>query len=145
MAVQLVVGVGGDSGGDAAAQFAARVASLTGGTVVLVFGFEASAMGPRGGALEDEIVAVGTEITDAVKAQLAASHPDLTVEVELVRDRPVESLIRVAEARGADAIVVGHGGQGPMRGALLGSITYEIVHRSPVPVVVVPEPEDADD
>lgn len=145
MGVQLVVGVGGDSGGDAAAQFAARVASLTGGSVVLVFGYESSALGPRGGALEDEVGAVGTEITDAVKAQLAESHPDLTVEVELVRDRPVESLIRVAEARGADAIVVGHGGQGPMRGALLGSITYEIVHRSPVPVVVVPEPDEAED
>lgn len=145
MAVQLVVGVGGDSGGEAAAQFAARVASLTGGTVVLVFGYESSALGPRGGALEDEIVAVGTEITDAVKAQLAESHPGLAVEVELVRDRPVESLIRVAEARGAEAIVVGHGGQGPMRGALLGSITYEIVHRSPIPVVVVPEPDDAEE
>ncbi len=33
-------------------------------------------------------------------------------------------------------------GRGPMRGALLGSITYEIVHRSPLPVVVVPEPDE---
>jgi nucleotide-binding universal stress UspA family protein len=145
MAVQLVVGVGGDSGGDEAARFAARVASATGGSLVLVFGYEASPMGPRGGALEDEIEAVGTEITDAVKADLAAAYPDLPVEVELVRDRPVESLISVAQARGAEAIVVGHGGRGPMRGALLGSITYEIVHRSPVPVVVVPEPEDAEE
>ena len=39
MGVQLVVGVGGDSGGEAAAHFAARVASLTGGSVVLVFGY----------------------------------------------------------------------------------------------------------
>jgi nucleotide-binding universal stress UspA family protein len=145
MAVQLVVGVGGDSGGDEAARFAARVASATGGSLVLVFGYEASPMGPRGGALEDEIEAVGTEITDAVKADLAASFPDLTVEVELVRDRPVESLISVAQARGAEAIVVGHGGRGPMRGALLGSITYEIVHRSPVPVVVVPEPDEPEE
>ena len=145
MAVQLVVGVGGDSGGDEAARFAARVVSATGGSLVLVFGYEASPMGPRGGALEDEIEAVGTEITDAVKADLAATYPDLVVEVELVRERPVESLISVAQARGAEAIVVGHGGRGPMRGALLGSITYEIVHRSPVPVVVVPEPDDAEE
>ncbi len=142
MAVQLVVGVGGDSGGGEAARFAARVAAATGGSLVLVFGYEVSPMGPRGGALEDEIEAVGVEITDGVKANLAESYPDLAVEVELVRDRPVESLIRVAEARSADAIVVGHGGRGPMRGALLGSITYEIVHRSPVPVVVVPDPEE---
>ncbi len=142
MAVQLVVGVGGDSGGTEAARFAATVAAATQGSLVLVFGYEVSPMGPRGGALEDEIEAIGIEITDAVKAQLAASHPGLAVDVELVRDRPVESLIQVALTRGADAIVVGHGGRGPMRGALLGSITYEIVHRSPVPVVVVPEPDE---
>ena len=142
MSVTLVVGVGGDSGGDEAARFAARVASLTSGTAVLVFGYEASALGPRGGALEEEIEAVGTDITDAVKADLAERYPDVAVEVELVRDRPVESLISVAQQRDAAAIVVGHGGQGPMRGALLGSITYEVVHRSPVPVVVVPDPED---
>ncbi len=142
MAVQLVVGVGGDSGGTEAARFAATVAAATQGSLVLVFGYEVSPMGPRGGALEDEIEAIGIEITDAVKAQLAACHPGLAVDVELVRDRPVESLIQVALARGADAIVVGHGGRGPMRGALLGSITYEIVHRSPVPVVVVPEPDE---
>lgn len=142
MAVQLVVGVGGDSGGTEAARFAATVAAATQGSLVLVFGYEVSPMGPRGGALEDEIEAIGMEITDAVKAQLAASHPGLAVDVQLVRDRPVESLIQVALARGADAIVVGHGGRGPMRGALLGSITYEIVHRSPVPVVVVPEPDE---
>lgn len=143
MSVTLVVGVGGDSGGDEAAAFAARVASATGGTLVLVFGYEASALGPRGGALEDEIAAVGQEITAERLAALAAAHPDVQVEVALVRERPVEALISTAESRGAEAIVVGHGGQGPMRGALLGSITYELVHRSPVPVVVVPERDGA--
>lgn len=141
MSVTLVVGVGGDSGGDEAARFAARVASATTGTVVLVFGYEASALGPRGGALEDEIAAVGEEITTERRADLAARFPEVHVEVALVRERPVEALISTAQSRGADAIVVGHGGQGPMRGALLGSITYEVVHRSPVPVVVVPDPD----
>lgn len=144
MSLLLVVGIGGDSGGQAAARAAAHVVAATGGTVVLVFGYEASPLGPRGGALEDEIAAVGIEATDAVRADLLAQYPGLLVEVELVRDRPVESLIRVAQDRDAEAIVVGHGGQGPMRGALLGSITYEIVHRSPVPVLVVPEPDDGD-
>ena len=32
-----------------------------------------------------------------------------------------------------------HGGNGPLRGAGLGSITHEIVHRAPLPVLVVPE------
>jgi nucleotide-binding universal stress UspA family protein len=141
MAGGIVVGVGGDGGGSDAAQHGARLAIALGVPVVLVFGYEASALGPRGGALEDEIAAVGRTATNAIRDELIAARPDLEVEIELVPDRPVESLVRVAEARGADMIVVGHGGRGPLRAALLGSITYEIVHRAPVPVMVVPDAE----
>lgn len=138
MALELVVGIGGDGSGDEAARTAARVASMTGGSIVLVFGYEASVPGPRGGALEDQIAGVGVVATSAIRDELTAAYPELTIEVELIQDRPVESLIRVAQSRGAEVIVVGHGGGGPMAGALLGSITYEIVHRSPIPVLVVP-------
>jgi len=141
MAGGIVVGVGGDASGGDAAQHAAHLARALGVPVVLVFGYESSAQGPRGGALEDEIAAVGRTATTAVRDALIAAHPDLTVEIELVPDRPVESLVRVAEARNADMIVVGHGGRGPLRAALLGSITYEIVHRAPVPVLVIPDTE----
>ena len=58
---------------------------------------------------------------------------------EFVQDHAVEALINVANARGAEVIAVGHGGGGPLRGALLGSITYELVHRAPLPVLVVPD------
>jgi nucleotide-binding universal stress UspA family protein len=138
MALELVVGIGGDGSGDEAARTAARVASMVDGSIVLVFGYEASVPGPRGGALEDQIASVGAASTSAIREELTAAYPKLPIEVELVHDRPVESLIRVAQARGAEAIVVGHGGRGLLAGALLGSITYEIVHRSPVPVLVVP-------
>ena len=70
-----------------------------------------------------------------------ATYPALTIEVELVSARPVDALIEVAAARDAEAIAVGHGGSGPLQAALLGSITYEIVHRSPMPVLVVPNDE----
>lgn len=142
MAGPIVVGVGAGDSGNVAALTAARVANLMGVPLVLVFGYESSPMGPRGGSLTDEIEAIGEEATGDAKALVAESYPDVAMEVELVQDRPVESLIRVAEARGAEAIVVGHGGRGPLRAALLGSITYEIVHRSTVPVLVVPESED---
>ena len=141
MAGPLIVGVGGDGAGTAAAHTAARVANLMGSSLVLVFGYESTAMGPRGGPLEEQVSAIGREATTALKAELAQEYPDLVIEIELVGDRPVESLITVAEARGAEAIAVGHGGGGPMAGALLGSITYEIVHRAPLPVLVVPDTE----
>jgi nucleotide-binding universal stress UspA family protein len=89
--------------------------------------------------LEDEILGVGERAVEAVRAELATAHPELEIESEFVQDHAVEALIRVADARQAEVIAVGHGGGGPLRGALLGSITYELVHRAPLPVLVVPD------
>ena len=67
----------------------------------------------------------------------------VSVSVELVNDRPAEAILRAADQYDALAIVVGATGRGPMAGALLGSVTYQVVHRSTRPVVVVPTPEVA--
>jgi nucleotide-binding universal stress UspA family protein len=139
MAAELVVGIGGDGSGTAAALTAARVANLMKAKLVLVFGYDPTKMGPRGGPLEEEILAIGERAIAEVRAEVAAAYPELTIESEFVQDRAVDALIRVAEARQAEVIAVGHGGEGPMRGALLGSITYELVHRAPLPVLVVPD------
>lgn len=145
MAGDLIVGVGGDGSGYAAARTAARVANMMNVPIVLVFGFEAVALGPRGGALEEEIAAIGDDAVAAIRDELAATYPALIIEVEMVQQRPVDALIAVAAARGAQVIAVGHGGGGPLKGALLGSITYEIVHHAPVPVLVVPnDPGDSE-
>jgi nucleotide-binding universal stress UspA family protein len=139
VAAELVVGIGGDGSGTAAARTAARVASLMNAKLVLVFGYEPSSLGPRGGPLEEEIRAVGERAIEEVRAELASTYPDLEIESEFVQDKAVAALIAVAEAREAEVIAVGHGGAGPIRGALLGSITYELVHRAPRPVLVVPD------
>lgn len=144
MAAELIAGIGGDGSGTAAARTAARVANLMNAKLVLVFGYEPSSLGPRGGPLEEEILAIGEHAVAAVRAELAGLYPDLVIETEFVQDHAVEALINVANARGAEVIAVGHGGGGPMRGALLGSITYELVHRAPLPVLVVPDDPDDD-
>jgi len=141
MAGDIVVGVGGDGSGFQAARTAARVANLMNVPLVLVFGYESVAMGPRGGALEEEVVKIGDAAISEIKTEIAATYPNLTIDVEMVDRRPVDALIEVAAARQAEAIAVGHGGSGPLKAALLGSITYEIVHRAPLPVLVVPNDE----
>ena len=139
MAAELIVGIGGDGAGTAAARTAARVASLMNGKLVLVFGYEPSSLGPRGGPLEEEILAVGKRAVEAVRNELNLAYPDLVVETEYVQDRAVDALLQVAQLRNAEVIAVGHGGEGPIRGALLGSITYELVHHSSMPILVVPD------
>ena len=142
MSHDIVVGIGPAGSGLAAAHRAANLARALGAKVVLVFGYESSSLGQRGGPLEEQVQEIADEVTNELRAQLVLDFPDVVFEVELVRDRAVDSLIRVAEARNADMIVVGHGGRGPMRAALLGSTTYEIVHRAPIPVLVVPDPAE---
>jgi nucleotide-binding universal stress UspA family protein len=141
MAGELIVGVGGSGSGFQAARVAARVANLMQSTLVLVFGYESVAMGPRGGVLEEQVSAVGEEAIAEIREEITGTYPDLRIEVELVQSRPVDALIEVAAARNAEVIAVGHGGSGPFKAALLGSVTYEIVHRSPIPVLVVPNDE----
>jgi nucleotide-binding universal stress UspA family protein len=138
----IVAGVGAGGAGTHAAQHAASLAQALGVPLVLVFGYDISQLGPRGGALEEQLQTIADEETEEVRAAIASAHPGLELSVELVRDRPVDSLLRAAEVFGAQMIVVGHGGAGPLRAALLGSTAYETVHRGTVPVLVVPDPDD---
>ena len=146
MAGELIAGVGGDGSGFQAARTAARVADLMHVPLVLVFGYESVAMGPRGGALETEVEAVGEEAVADIRDDIRATYPNLDVQVQMVHQRPVDALLPAADHRAAPAIAGGPGGGGPLKGALLGSITYEIVHRSHIAVLVVPdEPSDLED
>jgi nucleotide-binding universal stress UspA family protein len=59
-------------------------------------------------------------------------------EVLLVWDDPARALVRIAHDRDSRLIVVGSHGEGPLSGALHRCAPYELLHRSPVPVLVVP-------
>ncbi len=50
----------------------------------------------------------------------------------------VAALLQAVETYSADMIVIGSHGEDALSGAILGSPAHRIVHRSPVPVLVVP-------
>jgi hypothetical protein len=58
------------------------------------------------------------------------------IERKLICDGAVAGLL--AEAKGADLLVVGSRGRGGFAGLLLGSVSQEVAHHAPCPVVVVP-------
>ena len=140
----VVVGVGADGAGDLAALSAARIANQFASPLVIVCGYEPSALGGPRGVLREEIEAVAEEAVGAVRDAVLAQYPNLDVRVEYVPDRPVESLVRVADDVDALVIVVGHGGRGPLSGAMLGGVTYGSVHQATRPVLVVPGSDAAD-
>ena len=110
--------------------------------VVIVFGYDPPLIGGEVGDLRRESALLGERFLAEAAAAVQGFAPACEVETVLVEDRPTESVLFVAAQRNAKMIVVGHGGAGPMRGAILGSVAYNLVHRSPVPVLVVPVPED---
>jgi nucleotide-binding universal stress UspA family protein len=58
---------------------------------------------------------------------------------------PGESILEAALAEGADLIVIGSHGRGPIGRRILGSVSQHVVMRAAVPVIVVPRDSGADD
>jgi nucleotide-binding universal stress UspA family protein len=73
-------------------------------------------------------------------AELARKAGFATVEVQAIRDEAnvAETLARIAQERGAGAIVLGSHGHGAVRTRLLGSTATKLMSRSHCPVVVIP-------
>jgi nucleotide-binding universal stress UspA family protein len=71
----------------------------------------------------------------------AATHiraAGVGAEILLAWEDPARALIKVAAERDAHVIVVGSHGEGPLSGAIDRHTPYELLHRSTVPVLVVP-------
>ena len=65
-----------------------------------------------------------------------------TDEIIVERGNAVEVIIKSAEKRNCDLIVMGTHGQGTLADAMLGSTARRVVRRSKIPVLVVRLPED---
>jgi nucleotide-binding universal stress UspA family protein len=63
-------------------------------------------------------------------------------ETELLEGPPAEAIVRVADVRDADAIVIGSRGLGRVRAAL-GSVSHDVLHLADRPVVVIPSGKES--
>lgn len=69
-------------------------------------------------------------------ARVYAERFDIEPDYEVLEGDPAEAILDFAEARDADLIVVGSRGLGRVAGAVLGSVSKDIVHRADRPVLV---------
>ncbi len=133
---KLVVGYDGSECAEAALDAALDLARAVGDDVVVAFGYDPGGPGEEYRVTRDAVRAVGERVTgEAVERARAVGAK---VEVALVEDRPTEALVKLADELGARAIVVGSHGEHPIKGALLGSVVYKLLHMSERPVLVVP-------
>jgi nucleotide-binding universal stress UspA family protein len=66
--------------------------------------------------------------------------PERSCETRVLRGRPASALIEEAGRWGADLIVLGSRGHGPLESLLLGSVSAEVVDHAPCPVLVARRP-----
>jgi nucleotide-binding universal stress UspA family protein len=141
MAPTVVLGYDGSDGSKAALSTAVTVARAFAARLTIVFGYEPNPMGGESSDYRHQLEALGRGVVGEAVAAARAQDSSVEVEELIVPLRPVESLLEAAEQREALAIVVGGNGERPIMGAILGSVPHKLLHRSSVPVLVVPIPE----
>lgn len=131
----IVVGVDGSEQSLAALNWAIAEARLRNGQVRLITAWYyppmASAVGD--GVIDDSFRQAAELVKiDALKA-VADAGVDVTGEV--VENSPATALLEAA--KDADLLVVGSRGHGGFAGLLLGSVSSQVIHHAPCPVLVV--------
>jgi len=138
MAGDIILGYDGSDGSKAALAVAVAVAHAFDAPLSIVFGYEPNPMGGETADYKAKLEKIGEEMVAGALAAAAAIDSSVRTESLVVPLRPVESLLEAALERQARVIVVGGTGERPIVGAILGSVPHKLLHRSDVPVLVVP-------
>ena len=150
---RVVVGVDDSKNARRALGLAVDLTAETEGELVVVnswevpFPYDPVAMTAAGYQPQDDIFERQSEelVAELLADVMDDQREDVNVQVSVVRTQsnPVSALLEASAD--ADAIVVGSRGRGSVRGLLLGSVSQGILHRSKIPVVVLPKHADEDD
>jgi nucleotide-binding universal stress UspA family protein len=87
--------------------------------------------------LESDVEAETRRIAEAARNRVPE---EIEVDTAVVCERPADAIIGEVERGGHDLVVMGSRGRGSLRSLLLGSVSTSVLHRSPVPVMVVHAP-----
>jgi nucleotide-binding universal stress UspA family protein len=133
---KIVVGYDDSDTSKAALDKAAELAKGLGDSIVIVFGYAPGGYG--GGEVPEQREAVeelGEQLVGKGIERAKAAGVDY--DVEFINEHAYEALMTVAEKHDARLIAVGSHGESPLKGAVLGSTPYKLVHFSTTPVLVV--------
>jgi nucleotide-binding universal stress UspA family protein len=134
----IVVGYDGSDGAKAALAEAVTIARSLAAPITLAFGYEPPAFYAGQPAEQREAIeSIGNDTLKEGVAAVQALDSSVTVNGELVAGRPAPALVALAERDTARMIVVGHHATGTVRGAIMGSVTFKVLHDAPCPVLVV--------
>jgi len=151
MFTSILVGVDRSENSRAAVRHAADIASHRRARLTLIAVYRpqlpwSMTMAPGGisqQTVDDVLDDARAEAQAALDEATALVPPDVDVHSVLASGEPAQAILDQASAGGDDLIVVGSRGRGDASSLLLGSVSHEVLHRSPVPVLVVHSPQVA--
>lgn len=134
---RVIVGIDGSEGSRVALRFAADEARQWGVPLVAVRAWEyPHLIAPTSSVPDSEEMskAIAGQLNSTIEEVLGPDAAD-TVEAVVVDDPPVRAILDTAGP--TDLIVVGSRGLGGFRGMFLGSVSQQVAHYAPCPVVIV--------
>ena len=135
---RIVIAVDGSDEAAHAARRGLELADTFGAAVDVIHVVERNALRlTRTGDERTRLRDRGAAILDEIDG--AASEVGLSVSTKLVEGKPAVRISEFATESDADLVVVGRQGLTGVTRRLVGGVTEGILHRSPVPVLVVPE------
>ena len=147
--MRLLVGYDGSAGGRDALQLARLLGDASGASLLVATVLAYGPLPIPDEILEEEEGERARPLLEEAKEKLGG----LAVETRAFGGgTPAGVITDLAEREGVDTIVVGfphrgpigRRGYGPVLRAPLGSVSTQLVHNAPCPVLVVPRPEDGD-
>jgi nucleotide-binding universal stress UspA family protein len=139
----IVVGVDGSVGADAALDFALREGAARGCPVEVVTAWlwvsSADMLGHQNQVRDGKIVV--QQMQDDVVEQALARAADRLPEVSQLVVHDFAGRVLSARSEGVSMLVIGSGAQTSSTDRTLGAVAEYCLRHSPVPVLVVPQPE----
>ena len=85
-------------------------------------------------AFHHRVKGAGQIIEEAASALTAEG---IEIEQDLAVGPPAEAILRAADARKCDLIIMGARGLSDLQGLLLGSVSHKVIHHAECPVMIV--------
>ena len=135
---RILLATDGSRDAEQALVYARDIALRDGAQVIVVHAFE-PVSSFLGDPWQDKVIArhvsAGQEVADSAAQNLQEAGIDLVVEV--LEGPPADAILKVADVRECDLIVMGSRGHGTLASLLLGSVSHRVLAHARVPVMIV--------
>jgi nucleotide-binding universal stress UspA family protein len=134
--LQVLIATDGSQSADKAVSAGAELARALGARAVLIY--VRPSIGSLGAPYYQEKLTEQMEHARAALDRARGLLGGLEADEEILEGDAAEQIVELARTRDPAMIVVGSRGHGAVAGALLGSVSSAVIHRSDRPVLVVP-------